>query len=885
MLEEHLLLLSNNKYVFPKDHINYLYRLKAEGFEPKVIYDIGSNVLHWAKHAREIWPDAKIILFDAFKPAEFLYKDYDYHIGLLSDKDGNKVKFYQNDQWPGGNSYYRENNNEYFPQHNYVELKTKTLDTVVKERGFPLPDFIKIDTQGSEIDILRGATNTIKYAKKMIVELQRVEFNLGAKLVDESLKIIETMGWKCIDPLFCDNGPDGDYGFIPFNVELEKNRKIIIGLEGIGFYGTTVINYLLKKAYPKYEIEYKNDKNCDFIIDSHYDANNPDWNLDNTKKYISWSGESFPPYERKQNQRNKLYVLSTINQFINYIHIPFCLFSPFLNKPRKYKHNNRKHLLAYCSSHTIKEREEIYNLFVEKTSGIECHAYGNCFGKYIHTKKEKAQGIWDSEELIDIYKDYKFVIAMENTRVNGYVTEKIVNAFYSGAIPIYWGSQNINDYFNRKAFINVSDFRSFEDCVEYVIHMNEDTRKKMLAEPIYNESNELIHLLDEDYNSKQKNKTLTAYIDKLKQFLNIEPQISSDFINDNVYSNSVFQMHNNVKLQDNIEKTSAFEMHKTINVGLFSGFKFHYEMFGYIIYYCKVKNYKLTIYCDIENDKHGNVYLYKKMFNKYPVEYKQIGSIFDIEKHKYDILFLTTDDDALFKNDDIKINKKTICIDHDPIIRSPMFKHHVAVRPFPKKFYRDWALPIYPIITSQKKIECLKNSFNINIVLIGNNNDINIRTQVINLNYKTDIINRIKTNGNKKIIFHVISRFISKDDFKGLHESIIVEVHKSIPSMELLSFLYKANYILSDVTQNADRVSLSMSGSIPLSLSSLSPLIIEKETNSYYQFKNVIEFDKNSTDDIVLEDIDTELVEQERREMLDKNHNLFDSLINSILKQ
>jgi hypothetical protein len=68
----------HNMNPLPENHFNYLIKLKKEGFEPKVIYDIGSCVLHWTNQAKKLWPDAKYILFDAFAPAEFLYKEYGY---------------------------------------------------------------------------------------------------------------------------------------------------------------------------------------------------------------------------------------------------------------------------------------------------------------------------------------------------------------------------------------------------------------------------------------------------------------------------------------------------------------------------------------------------------------------------------------------------------------------------------------------------------------------------------------------------------------------------------------------------------------------------------------------------------------------------------------
>lgn len=198
-------------------HEAYLRNLKSHGFEPNVIYDIGACVLEWTYIAKDLWPNAHYIVFDAYEPYEFLYKELnlDYHVGVLSDTDGREVKFYQNDYIRTGNSYYREigSGGNLFPEDKYVLKKTRSLDSLVSERNFPLPDLIKIDVQGAEIDILRGAQNTISHAKHMVIELQHTEYNEGAPKSDVSRPIIESMGWKCIAPLFHNNGADGDYGF------------------------------------------------------------------------------------------------------------------------------------------------------------------------------------------------------------------------------------------------------------------------------------------------------------------------------------------------------------------------------------------------------------------------------------------------------------------------------------------------------------------------------------------------------------------------------------------------------------------------------------------------------------------------------------------------
>jgi FkbM family methyltransferase len=197
----------------PEKHVAHLRDLKAGGFEPTVIYDIGACRLHWAVEATAIWPDARIILFDAMDFSQ-LWEGFEYHIGPLSDSDDREVRFYYHPDCPGGNSYYKEFNDGMFPPDRFTIMRTNRLDTVVARNGWPLPDLVKIDTQGSEKDIIAGGLGAILHATRLIVEMQAVHYNIGAPLVGETLPWIENLGFRCISPLFCNNGPDGDYDFV-----------------------------------------------------------------------------------------------------------------------------------------------------------------------------------------------------------------------------------------------------------------------------------------------------------------------------------------------------------------------------------------------------------------------------------------------------------------------------------------------------------------------------------------------------------------------------------------------------------------------------------------------------------------------------------------------
>lgn len=90
---------------------------------------------------------------------------------------------------------------------------------------------------------------------------------------------------------------------------------------------------------------------------------------------------------------------------------------------------------------------------------------------------------------IEFQKKYKFCIAFENSCHPGYTTEKIVQAYASNAIPIYWGDPLISKVFNDKSFININDFATIEDAIDYIKKVDCDDElylKIMKEKPLLN---------------------------------------------------------------------------------------------------------------------------------------------------------------------------------------------------------------------------------------------------------------------------------------------------------------------------------------------------------------------------------------------------------------
>ncbi|PDW82723.1 glycosyltransferase family 10 domain-containing protein, partial [Helicobacter pylori] len=120
------------------------------------------------------------------------------------------------------------------------------------------------------------------------------------------------------------------------------------------------------------------------------------------------------------------------------------------------------------------------NAFYEALNSIEPVAGGgsvkNTLGYKVENKNE-------------FLSQYKFNLCFENSQGYGYVTEKIIDAYFSHTIPIYWGSPSVAKDFNPKSFVNVHDFKDFDEAIDYVryLHTHPNAYLDMLYENPLNE--------------------------------------------------------------------------------------------------------------------------------------------------------------------------------------------------------------------------------------------------------------------------------------------------------------------------------------------------------------------------------------------------------------
>ena len=189
-------------------------------FRPKDLLDIGANKGEFATMFKEYFPSAKrFLLIEANQDCSPILETlpFDYKICLLSCSN-KEVDFYvdQNDSSGSGNSYYPQN----YLANRFKKkvMKTITLEKLFKDINYSF-EFIKLDTQGSELDILKGGLNILNNAKFVIIECMNSKlrnYNEGSPTEDEVINFMKSKGFNyhlVVDEHIWQDKIDNNYKF------------------------------------------------------------------------------------------------------------------------------------------------------------------------------------------------------------------------------------------------------------------------------------------------------------------------------------------------------------------------------------------------------------------------------------------------------------------------------------------------------------------------------------------------------------------------------------------------------------------------------------------------------------------------------------------------
>jgi FkbM family methyltransferase len=176
---------------------------------PGVFYDIGAHNGDWSRILLEtLEQDLYIALFEPqvkhFNKLKEFFADKNNKI-LFNAALGSKAA--KGKILGGGASASLLNANELqntifpgsFNEQSVEETEILVLDELVAQKKLELPDVVKIDVQGFELDVFRGAETVLRNTRYLIVELSFIPLYQGQPALSTLLAFLEERKFRIVD--------------------------------------------------------------------------------------------------------------------------------------------------------------------------------------------------------------------------------------------------------------------------------------------------------------------------------------------------------------------------------------------------------------------------------------------------------------------------------------------------------------------------------------------------------------------------------------------------------------------------------------------------------------------------------------------------------------
>ena len=188
-----------------KEERQFVTELNLEDDDDRIAIDIGANIGIYTLLLSHLYPKCKVISIEA-SPTIFEKLKLNCQLNNLlpgsnlvllnkavSDKDGTRVEFYEKHSMSTMSKEFLTSISSKIITNKDDELhkeivKTVTIDNLAETANINEISFLKIDVEGAEVLVLKGAINilTEKKVRNMIIEYHSFEnYDYAVKLLDE----------------------------------------------------------------------------------------------------------------------------------------------------------------------------------------------------------------------------------------------------------------------------------------------------------------------------------------------------------------------------------------------------------------------------------------------------------------------------------------------------------------------------------------------------------------------------------------------------------------------------------------------------------------------------------------------------------------------------
>ncbi len=184
------------------DMFRSITKLKELGFNPKTIVDIGAYHGEWTKEIRLLFPTGSFLMIEPMDEKAALLTQIAaqsngkvrFEQALLAAQANQEVVFHQSETASSILSEHKENDD-----FEKVTKKTTTLSLLLEKNQINKIDFLKIDTQGYELEILKGAIEALKNTDVILLEVSLLDIHKNVPLLHEVCNFMYQYGFVTYD--------------------------------------------------------------------------------------------------------------------------------------------------------------------------------------------------------------------------------------------------------------------------------------------------------------------------------------------------------------------------------------------------------------------------------------------------------------------------------------------------------------------------------------------------------------------------------------------------------------------------------------------------------------------------------------------------------------
>jgi FkbM family methyltransferase len=207
-------------------------RLRHNGFVPEHIFDIGAHSGEFARSCRRVWPIAKLTCFEVLPHRVSELRNWCAQDGNATVKDC-LLGAETNDAVP---LHEMETASSVLEEHFPPMAQTRsypmqTVDSIVKSSGEKPPNFLKLDVQGYELEVLRGAQTSLPHASALLIETNLIDIHKGAPLLEDLIGFLNERDFVAYDICGLTRRPldqalwQADFIFVPKNSHLRSDKR------------------------------------------------------------------------------------------------------------------------------------------------------------------------------------------------------------------------------------------------------------------------------------------------------------------------------------------------------------------------------------------------------------------------------------------------------------------------------------------------------------------------------------------------------------------------------------------------------------------------------------------------------------------------------------